>query len=108
MHFKRLGRGYKPRPAKKFGTGLQTPSRQGLEANRQNLSVNGYTLQLLEKNLPSPDHRTTLVNLLQSWIDDEENAIEQQETGEYLIHNLDEDRSSARKLFPAELKDVTW
>jgi len=48
-----------------------------------------------------------LVNLLQSWRD-EEDAEEQQETGEYLIHALDEDRLSERKLFPIELKGVTW
>ena len=30
------------------------------------------------------------------------------ETGEYLIRVLDEDRLSDRKLFPAELKGITW
>ena len=35
-------------------------------------------------------------------------AAEQQETGEYLIRILDEDRLSNRKLFPPELKGVTW
>jgi hypothetical protein len=35
-------------------------------------------------------------------------ATEQQETGEYLIRVLDEDRLSERKLFPPELKGVTW
>jgi hypothetical protein len=41
--------------------------------------------------------------MLQSWIDgvDEE---EQQETGQYLINALDEDRLSDRKLFPPEIK----
>ena len=45
--------------------------------------------------------------LLQSWIDDEDRE-EQQETGQYLIDALDEDRLSERKLFPLELKGVTW
>lgn len=45
--------------------------------------------------------------LLQSWIDDED-VEEQQETGQYLINALDEDRLSERKLFPLELKGVTW
>jgi hypothetical protein len=35
-------------------------------------------------------------------------ATEQQETGDYLIRVLDEDRLSERKLFPPELKGVTW
>lgn len=45
--------------------------------------------------------------LLQSWIDDED-MTEQQETGEYLIHALDADRPSGHKLFPPEMKGVTW
>jgi hypothetical protein len=48
-----------------------------------------------------------LVKLLQSWIDEDDTA-EQQETGDYLIQALDEDRLSDRKLFPSELKGVTW
>jgi putative addiction module CopG family antidote len=47
------------------------------------------------------------VKLLQSWIDDED-IEEQQETGQYLIRALDEDRLSDRKLFPVEMKGVTW
>jgi hypothetical protein len=47
------------------------------------------------------------VDVLQTWIDDED-IEEQQETGEYLIQVLDEDRLSARKLFPLEMKRVTW
>ncbi len=53
------------------------------------------------------EKQTKLVNLLQSWID-EEDEQEQQETGEYLIEALDQDRLSERPLFPAELKGVTW
>jgi hypothetical protein len=45
--------------------------------------------------------------LLQSWLDDEDDE-EQQETGRYLIEALDEDRLSDRKLFPLELKGVSW
>ena len=37
--------------------------------------------------------------------DDEE---EQRETMEYLVRTLDEDRFSDRKLFPEELKGITW
>jgi len=32
----------------------------------------------------------------------------EQETGEYLIEALNQDRLSERPLFPAELKGVTW
>jgi hypothetical protein len=38
---------------------------------------------------------------------DDENESEQQETGQYLIHALDEDRLCDRKLFPLEMKHIT-
>jgi hypothetical protein len=47
------------------------------------------------------------VTLLQSWMD-EGDTEEQQETGEYLIRALDEDRLADRPLFPPHLKGVTW
>ena len=77
------------------------------EAKRQGLALDAYTLQLLDKSLPPRDRRTELVTLLQSWID-ERNPEEQQETGEYLIRTLDEDRLADRPLFPPDLKGVTW
>lgn len=77
------------------------------EAQRHGRSLNDYTVELLDKALPSQDRRTELVTLLQTWIDEEDPA-EQCETGEYLIRALDEDRLSDRPLFPPELKGVTW
>jgi hypothetical protein len=77
------------------------------EAQRQGLSLDEYALALLDKSLPPKDRRTEIITLLQTWID-EEDPEEQRETGEYLIHALDEDRLSDRPLFPPELKDVTW
>jgi hypothetical protein len=77
------------------------------EAKRQGLALDEYTLQLLDKSLPPKDRGTELVTLLQSWID-EGDTEEQQETGEYLIRALDEDRLADRQLFPPNLKGVTW
>ena len=77
------------------------------EAKRQGLALDVYTLQLLDKFLPPKDRHTELVTLLQSWME-EEDAAEQQETGEYLIRALDEDRLADRTLFPPHLKGVTW
>jgi len=77
------------------------------EAKRHGLALDAYTLQLLDKSLPPKDRRAELVTLLQSWIEDG-NPEEQQETGEYLIRALDEDRLAERPLFPPELKGVTW
>ncbi len=77
------------------------------EAKRQSLPLDACTLQLLDKHLPPIDRRTELVTLLQSWID-EGDPEEQQETGEYLVRVLDEDRLSERKLFLPDLQGVTW
>ena len=49
----------------------------------------------------------TAIELLQSWIDTDDPA-EQQETGEALLEGLDENRLSDRPLFPPELKGKTW
>ena len=77
------------------------------EATRHGLALDAYTLQLLDQSLPPTDRRTELVTLLQSWIEEGDPA-EQQETGEYLIRALDEDRLADRQLFPPDLKGVTW
>jgi len=53
------------------------------------------------------DQRIQLLSLLKSWIE-EGDADEQRETGEYLLQALDEDRLSDRKLFPSELKGISW
>ncbi|NET58517.1 MAG: hypothetical protein F6K47_20895 [Symploca sp. SIO2E6] len=45
--------------------------------------------------------------LIQSWIDDGD-VEEQRETGQYLLQVLDEDLPSERKLFPVEMKGITW
>jgi hypothetical protein len=53
------------------------------------------------------DPRIEPVALPQSWIDDGDDQ-EQKETGDFLVQALDEDPQSNRKLFPPELKGVTW
>lgn len=77
------------------------------EAQRRGVPVARLTLELLDHHLPCRNPRQNVIDLLQSWLD-EGDAQEQRETGEYLIRTLDEDRLSSRKLFPAELKGVTW
>lgn len=77
------------------------------QAQQQGISIETYTLQILQEYILPKENQSKLVNLLQSWID-EGDVDEQQETGEYLIHALDEDRLSDRKLFPVDLKGVTW
>jgi hypothetical protein len=77
------------------------------EANQHGLSVEVMAMQLLTNSISLKQKQTEAVNLLQSWIDDEDES-EQQETGQYLIHALDEDRLSDRKLFPLEMKGISW
>ena len=77
------------------------------EAKLRGFPLDAYTLQLLDKHLPPQPQRLELVSLLQGWID-ESDSTEQCETGEYLIRTLDEDRLSARQLFPPDSKDATW
>jgi len=76
------------------------------EASQHGLSVETLALQLLTSAILLKQKQTEAVNLLQSWINDDDD--EQQETGQYLIHALDADRLSERKLFPPELKGITW
>lgn len=76
-------------------------------ASPRGLPLDEYTMQLLDKYLPPTDHRTEIVALLQSWLD-EKDAEEQRDTGDYLIRALDEDRFSDRPLFPTELKEISW
>jgi hypothetical protein len=77
------------------------------KSEQQGISIEAYTLQLLTEQVLLREKQAKVVNLLQSWLD-EENAEEQRETGEYLIRALDEDRLSDRKLFPIAMKSVTW
>jgi hypothetical protein len=77
------------------------------QAEQQGMSVEIYTSQLLTEYVSTKEKQSRLVNLLQSWLD-EDDVDEQQETGEYLIKALDEDRLSERQLFPTELKGKTW
>ena len=77
------------------------------EANQKGISIESVTSQLLTSFILLKQKQTKAINLIQSWIDDEDNN-EQQETGQYLIQALDEDRFSERQLFPMEMKGVTW
>jgi hypothetical protein len=76
-------------------------------ARRQGVAVDQYTLQILAQHLPANEQGKGAATLLQSWID-EDDAGEQKETGDYLVHALDEDRLADRKLFPPEMKGVSW
>lgn len=75
------------------------------EAQRQGLADDVVTVQLLDKYLPPANHRSQTVTLLQSWIDDQAGEVDPDYD---LLLALDEARTSDRKLFPEELKGITW
>lgn len=77
------------------------------EANQHGLSVEVLALQLLKRSISLKPQQSEAADLIQAWLDDEDSE-EQQETGQYLIHALDCDRWSERKLFPVEMKGITW
>lgn len=77
------------------------------EARQHGLSVERVALQLLERSAALRRRQLEAVDLLQSWIDDED-VGDQTDVAEYLMRTLDEDRLSDRKLFPSEMKGVTW
>lgn len=82
--------------------------RLSVEAAKQGLDVEQLAVKVLDQGLPA-DRKADAVALLQSWIDaDDAEAAEQKVTGDFLIQALDEDRLADRKLFPPELKGVTW
>src|SRR3954453_11989588 len=76
-------------------------------AEQQGVPAEEYTLQLPDHHLPSVDRRAAIIALPESWLDESE-AVEQRETGDYLVQVLDEDRLSDRPLFPKELKGISW
>ena len=77
------------------------------EAQKKGVSVEAYALEMLQEQISNKEKQTSLVDVLDSWLD-EDDAQEQESTGEFLINALDEDRLSERKLFPPEMKGVSW
>lgn len=72
------------------------------EAERQGLPADAVTRKLLDDHLPPPTPSDT-VAVIQSWID------EPGDDDDYdLLRSLDRARTSDRKLFPEELRGVSW
>jgi hypothetical protein len=76
------------------------------EASRQGVSPDQLVVQVLEQRLAAKNRGEQFAALLQAWLQEDER--EQKDTFEYLVRSLDEDRPSQRKLFPPELKGVSW
>ncbi|MGO8747861.1 MAG: hypothetical protein ACLQNE_17950 [Thermoguttaceae bacterium] len=77
------------------------------EAGRLGLAPDQCALRVLGQHLPLKEGSRDFLALVRSWME-EDDPDEQKETFEYLVHVLDEDRPSERKLFPPELKGISW
>jgi hypothetical protein len=77
-------------------------------ARSRGLSVSEYAARLLDERLAEAQHRREeAIAMLQSWRK-EGDPEEERQAYEELTKALDEDRPSCRKLFPPELKGITW
>ncbi len=83
-------------------------TRVKIESARNGISPDQYATQVLEEHISEAEQerREKAVALLQSWIDEDENSDE--EYDDELLKMLDEDRLSERKLFPPEMKGISW
>jgi hypothetical protein len=75
-------------------------------ASQHGIAPERLAVEVLEQHLPASNRGEQLAALLQAW--SEEDPQEQKETFEYLVRSLDEGRPDQRKLFPPDLKGVTW
>jgi predicted transcriptional regulator len=81
------------------------------EALRRNVSADTLVLEALAKHLPSEEERrTAAIAMLQEWIEEggtQPSAGDEQQDMEFM-QAMDADRPSYRKLFPPEMKGVSW
>jgi hypothetical protein len=85
------------------------------ETTRRSLSEEALALQFLDQHLPpqGPDEQASaqqraakLLALFEQW--DAARQAAGEELGDDFYRGLDEARTSDRKLFPEELKGITW
>ena len=86
---------------------LELQQRLDKAASARGVSNDVFAIELLESELLRNNNREELRSLLQSSID-ESGTVEATEKGNEFVRQLDEDRLSGRKHFPAELKGITW
>ena len=80
------------------------------EALRLGVSMEECASRILDQFLPpcdDPERRARAIAMLQTWLK-ESDEHEDQEAGKLLRDAVDEDRMPGSKLFPPEMKDLTW
>ena len=79
------------------------------EAARRGVPAETYALQVLAQHLPPADRAAAAEAWFRLWVAEAEKATPEDEAeAEAFFKALDEDRPSYRKLFPDELKGITW
>lgn len=79
-----------------------------LAASKLGLSPEQYVNKALKEHLELVEkERREKMQRLRAW-NEQYNEAEQKETWDYLVRVLDEDRPAERKLFPEEMKGVSW
>jgi hypothetical protein len=88
---------------------LSTELEQRLQsaAEADGVTPSEYAVKALDEKLSDVHRRQQAMALLRSWRE-RGDAKQQQQAMEFLIQALDEDRTSDRKLFPPELKGISW
>ena len=83
---------------------LDLETRLSQEAAVLGLPVEKYAIGVLEQSCPEASRREGLAAELQVWID----AASTEPPNDDVLHQLDADCPSNRRLYPPELKGVTW
>ena len=79
-------------------------TRLAQEAAVQGMPIEKYALSVLELSRPAAVRREELAAELQAWIE----AGSSEQPDDDVLQRLDADRPSNRRLYPPELKGVTW
>ena len=74
------------------------------EAAVLGMPIGKYAISVLELSRPAAVRREELAAELQAWIE----AGSAEQPDEDVLQQLDADRPSNRRLYPPELKGVTW
>src|SRR5260370_40449572 len=77
------------------------------EAERQGIAPVAVTLKLLDEHLPPTKRPATLPGLFEQWQAEDESAADGNPDYDF-FQALDAARTSNRKLFPPELKGISW
>ena len=74
-------------------------------AREQAVPLEQFAIRILDQYVQPRLQRAEMAALLQTWIDEAQSASDD---GEPLLQAIDADRLSDRKLYPPELRGVTW